>query len=54
MWKRWAKMDLNCFFKTITSVLKSNGVVEGGTGITEKNYKSIRGIRKDIFSSKEA
>ena len=24
--------DLKCFFRTITSVLKSDGVVEGGTG----------------------
>ena len=24
--------DVNCFFKTITSVLKHDGVVEGGTG----------------------
>ncbi len=26
------KMDIICFFKTITSVLKHDGVVEGGTG----------------------
>lgn len=30
------KIDIICFFKTITSVLKSDGVVEGGTGKTEK------------------
>lgn len=28
--------DLKCFFGTITSVLKSDGVVEGGTGQMEK------------------
>ena len=27
------KMDLKCFFKTIISVFKSDGVVEGGTGV---------------------
>lgn len=29
-------MDVKCFFGTIVSVLKSDGVVEGGTGVTEK------------------
>lgn len=29
-------MDLRCFFGTVMSVLKSNGVVEGGTGAMEK------------------
>jgi len=29
-------MDVKCFFGTIASVLKSNGVVEGGTGTTKK------------------
>jgi O-antigen biosynthesis protein WbqP len=27
--------DLKCFFKTIVSVFKSDGVVEGGTGALE-------------------
>jgi len=36
-------MDMKCFFGTIVSVLKSDGVVEGGTGITEKN-NSTNGI----------
>lgn len=31
------KMDLKCFFGTIASVLKSDGVVEGGTGELAKN-----------------
>ena len=31
--------DCRCFFGTITSVLKSDGVVEGGTGQLEKEKK---------------
>ena len=31
--------DCKCFFGTITSVLKSEGVVEGGTGALEKEKK---------------
>jgi O-antigen biosynthesis protein WbqP len=30
-------MDIRCFFSTIVSVLKSDGVVEGGTGSIVKN-----------------
>lgn len=30
-------MDVKCFFGTIVSVIKSDGVVEGGTGVTAKN-----------------
>ena len=30
-------MDVKCFFGTITSVLRSEGVVEGGTGELSKN-----------------
>lgn len=30
-------MDVKCFFGTIVSVVKSDGVVEGGTGATSKN-----------------
>ncbi|MFT9486552.1 MAG: sugar transferase [Tepidibacillus sp.] len=29
-------MDVKCFFGTIVSVLKSDGVVEGGTGVSSK------------------
>ena len=29
-------MDLKCFIGTIKSVLKSDGIVEGGTGSMEK------------------
>ena len=35
------KMDIICFFKTITSVLKHDGVVEGGTGELEKEKEKI-------------
>ncbi|MDQ0232750.1 O-antigen biosynthesis protein WbqP [Metabacillus malikii] len=38
-------MDVKCFIGTIVSVLKSDGVVEGGTGTTAK---------KEIASSKES
>ena len=31
--------DCKCFFGTIASVLKSEGVVEGGTGQLEKEKK---------------
>lgn len=33
------KMDVRCFFGTITSVLRHEGVVEGGTGELEKGEK---------------
>ena len=33
------RMDCKCFFGTIASVLKSEGVVEGGTGQLEKEKK---------------
>lgn len=29
-------MDVRCFFGTIFSVLRSDGVVEGGTGVKAK------------------
>lgn len=35
------KMDIICFFKTITSVLKHDGVVEGGTGELEKEKEKV-------------
>lgn len=34
------KMDLKCFFGTIVSVLKSDGVVEGGTGEMKKKEEN--------------
>ncbi|AXY25294.1 lipid carrier--UDP-N-acetylgalactosaminyltransferase [Suicoccus acidiformans] len=33
-------MDLKCFFGTIVSVFKSDGVMEGGTGMMEKRNES--------------
>lgn len=41
-------MDLKCFFGTIVSVLKSDGVVEGGTGEIKKQEKK----KKDELISK--
>ncbi|PLT31781.1 sugar transferase [Peribacillus deserti] len=38
-------MDIKCFFGTIVSVVKSDGVVEGGTGVAGK---------KEIASTKES
>lgn len=35
-------MDVKCFFGTIVSVLKSDGVVEGGTGTTENREAAIK------------
>ena len=34
--------DCKCFFGTITSVLKHDGVVEGGTGAMEKSEEMVR------------
>ncbi|SDB81108.1 O-antigen biosynthesis protein WbqP [Pelagirhabdus alkalitolerans] len=34
-----ARMDLRCFFGTFLSVLRSDGVVEGGTGSHETTYQ---------------
>lgn len=33
--------DLKCFFGTVTSVLRSDGVVEGGTGIIEAAKREV-------------
>ncbi len=35
-------MDIKCFFGTIFSVLRSDGVVEGGTGAKETDNKSVK------------
>lgn len=35
--------DVKCFFGTIVSVLKRDGVLEGGTGKLEKNKETISG-----------
>ena len=34
--------DVKCFFGTITSVLKHEGVVEGGTGAMEKEKEEMK------------
>ena len=34
--------DLKCFFGTIFSVLRSDGVVEGGTGVIEKAKQELK------------
>lgn len=34
--------DVKCFFGTITSVLRSDGVVEGGTGVIEKAKQDVK------------
>ncbi|TLQ40706.1 sugar transferase [Ruoffia tabacinasalis] len=34
--------DVKCIFGTITSVLRSDGVVEGGTGVIEKAKKDLK------------
>lgn len=34
-------LDLKCIFRTISSVLRSDGVVEGGTGVIEKARNEI-------------
>lgn len=34
--------DLKCFFGTVSSVLRSDGVVEGGTGVIEKAKKDVK------------
>lgn len=36
-------MDVKCFFGTIISVLKHEGVIEGGTGRLEKDKENISG-----------
>lgn len=43
-------MDVRCFFGTVISVLKSDGIVEGGTGM--KNNKSSDLITSVVSNSK--
>lgn len=40
-------MDLKCFFGTFLSVLRSEGVVEGGTGAMEKKEKGPEVLNKE-------
>lgn len=37
-------MDLRCFFGTMRSVVKSDGVVEGGTGALQQREDAVTGI----------
>ena len=39
-------MDLSCFFGTIVSVFKSDGVVEGGTGEMKKQEEQKKAVKK--------
>ncbi|QII82409.1 sugar transferase [Jeotgalibaca arthritidis] len=39
-------MDVRCFFGTIFSVLRSDGVVEGGTGVKAKSTQPSDGVNK--------
>lgn len=41
--KMGLKMDVKCFFGTIVSVLKRDGVLEGGTGKIQNDKESITG-----------
>ena len=39
-------MDLRCFFGTLVSVLRTEGVVEGGTGVKAENNKAEETVTK--------
>ena len=39
-------MDLRCFFGTFLSVLRSDGVVEGGTGEMKKESKEAEEVKQ--------
>ena len=47
---------LKCFFGTIFSVVKSDGVVEGGTGEMKKEAQEEQAVKEaeEILSSEEA
>ncbi len=46
-------MDIKCFFGTIKSVLKSDGVVEGGTGeMKKKEEAQIEGVAEKEMANK--
>lgn len=47
-------IDVKCFFGTVKSVLKSDGVVEGGTGEMKKNQKDSEAPEKNHEMSSEA
>ena len=35
-------MDIRCFFGTVISVLRTDGVVEGGTGTKKTDKESVK------------
>lgn len=43
-------MDVKCFWGTVISVFKSDGVVEGGTGAIKE--KDVDGVKKSVASGK--
>ena len=47
-------MDMKCFFGTIKSVLKSDGVVEGGTGEMKKNAENSSEAKEEISKEDSA
>jgi hypothetical protein len=47
-------MDVKCFFGTILSVLKGDGVVEGGTGEIEKAKLELASSIEDSHQGKDA
>lgn len=47
-------IDVKCFFGTVKSVLKSDGVVEGGTGEMKKNQTDSEAPEKNHEMSSEA
>lgn len=47
-------MDLKCFFGTIKSVLKSEGVVEGGTGTLQQQEDSTTGVQSKSGITEES
>lgn len=46
-------MDLRCFFGTIFSVLRSDGVLEGGTGTKDKSVQASEQPAEDLNTSLE-
>lgn len=50
-WFRGLAMDTKCFFGTFLSVLRSDGVVEGGTGEMKKQEdKTSAGVQSEVMT----
>ncbi|MDO9592467.1 MAG: sugar transferase [Erysipelotrichaceae bacterium] len=45
-------MDVRCFFGTVISVLRTDGVVEGGTGVKAKSAQPSDGVNNKTEKSK--